>query len=373
VKPLFTVIRGGDVYTPAPVGRQALVLSGERIVWIGSEAEIPRVIRSLGDWCDELEARDCLIVPGLVDPHQHLAGGGGEQGFASRTPEVQTVELVAAGITSVIGCLGTDVTTRHLTSLLAKTRQLEAAGLSAYMLTGGFTVPPKTITGAVDDDLVIVDKVIGVGEVAISDRRACDPSLRELARLVTQAYRGGTLSGKAGRTLFHVGDGKRRLHVLQSLLDEHDVAPDSLVVDHANRSETHVQEAIALARRGVHVCMDTVDGDLPRWLRLYRESGGPSGKLSVCSDAHTADGAVAKFSQALVDCVTSGMPLADVLPAFTSDTAAVWQLSAKGALQAGHDADLLFLDRASLHITRVVARGRVLGNQPQVGLASKAA
>jgi beta-aspartyl-dipeptidase (metallo-type) len=274
-------------------------------------------------------------------------------------PEVCAEELFAAGITTSIGCLGTDVTTRHLTTLLAKTRQLEADGLSAYMLTGGFTVPPKTITGSVGDDVIVVDKVIGVGEVAISDRRACDPTLAELARVATQAYRGGCISGKAGRTLFHLGDGKRRLQVVGDLLDQHDVEPSSLVVDHVNRSSGHIQDAVQLARRGVHVCMDTVDGDLPRWLGAYRDNGGPADKLSVCSDAHTAGGDVAKLPQALSRSVREGFPLSEVLAAFTSNTADAWKLGHKGRIAPGQDADLVFLDAGSLCISHVIARGEL--------------
>jgi beta-aspartyl-dipeptidase (metallo-type) len=250
------------------------------------------------------------------------------------------------------------VSTRHLTSLLAKTRQLEEAGLTAYMLTGGFTVPPKTITGSVEDDLLIVDKAIGVGEVAISDRRACDPSPADLARLVTQAHRGGSLGGKAGVTLFHVGDGKHRLQPLEALLDQHDVDPTSLIADHVNRSPEHIAEAVHLAKRGVHVCMDTVDGDLPRWIRMYRQAGGPGEQLCVCSDAHTAGGDVANFREALVGAVRGGLQLEEVLPSFTTCTAEAWHLPRKGRIEAGADADLLFVEPASLGVERVIARGR---------------
>jgi beta-aspartyl-dipeptidase (metallo-type) len=299
--------------------------------------------RRLGpSWLREIDASGCLILPGLVDPHEHTIGAGGEQGYASRTTEVTADELLACGITTSIGCLGTDVTTRHLTTLLAKTRQLDEAGVSAFMLTGGFTVPPKTITGSVEDDLVIVDKIIGVGEVAISDTRACDPTLVELARLITQAQRGASLAGKSGTVLFHVGDGKQRLQVLNELLDQHDVAPTAMIADHVNRSPEHVQQAVHLTRRGVRVCMDTVDEDLPRWIRLYR-----------------AGGDVTKLVRGLFESVGDGMPLDEVLPAFTTNTADVWHLQHKGRLATGCDADLLLVDAPSLRIEGVLARGQL--------------
>jgi beta-aspartyl-dipeptidase (metallo-type) len=202
------------------------------------------------------------------------------------------------------------------------------------MLTGGFTMPPRTITGSVEDDLRIVDKVIGVGEIAISDRRACDPCLVDLARLVTQARRGASLSVKSGVTLFHVGDGKRRLQPREALLDQHDIAPSSIVADHVNRTPEHVEEAVRLARRGAHVCMDTVDGPFPEWIQHYRATGGPADKLSVCSDAHTAGGDVANFAAALFDSARDGTLLDELLLAFTANTADVWQLPRKGRVQS---------------------------------------
>jgi beta-aspartyl-dipeptidase (metallo-type) len=318
-----------------------------------------RVSSARPSWSREIDALGCLILPGLVDPHEHTIGAGGEQGYASRTTEVTADELLACGITTSIGCLGTDVTTRHLTTLLAKTRQLDEAGVSAFMLTGGFTVPPKTITGSVEDDMVIVDKIIGVGEVAISDTRACDPTLVELARLITQAQRGASLAGKSGTVLFHVGDGKQRLQVLNELLDQHDVAPTAMIADHVNRSPEHVQQAVHLARRGVRVCMDTVDEDLPRWIRLYRAAGGSMSKLNICSDAHTAGGDVTKLVRGLFESVGDGMLLDEVLPAFTTNTADVWHLQHKGRLATGCDADLLLVDAQSLRIEGVFARGQL--------------
>ena len=70
--------------------------------------------------CHTFEAGGCIIVPGLVDIHVHLIGGGGEAGPASRTPECQLSDLLNAGITTVVGVLGTDCVSRrqagHLTS-----------------------------------------------------------------------------------------------------------------------------------------------------------------------------------------------------------------------------------------------------------------
>ena len=34
------------------------------------------------------------LSPGIVDPHQHLTGGSGEDGFATQTPQITLRELI---------------------------------------------------------------------------------------------------------------------------------------------------------------------------------------------------------------------------------------------------------------------------------------
>lgn len=37
----------------------------------------------------QIDASQMVAVPGLIDPHEHVAGAGGEAGPASRTPWAQ--------------------------------------------------------------------------------------------------------------------------------------------------------------------------------------------------------------------------------------------------------------------------------------------
>jgi beta-aspartyl-dipeptidase (metallo-type) len=341
------------------MGRCDVLLLGSRVVRVGA-VDIAR-LDPLGLPCEVVDASDCVVVPGFIDAHAHLIGGAGEQGFRSRTREIDVYDLLAAGVTSVVGCLGTDTTTRHLTSLLAKVRQLRAQGLSAYMLTGGFRTPPPTLLDSVQDDLVLIEDVIGVGEVAIADVRALEPTPRELARMATEALVGGSLGGKAGCVVLHVGPGDSRLGVVASLLNEHEVPPAHLQLVHISRSAALMDEAIELARRGVWVAIDTVDEDLPHWLAYYLAHGGPPERLGVCSDAQTSGGKVAKLQRQFVACIRdAGLPLDEVLPLFTTNVAAAWRLEGKGALVEGMDADVLLLDHESLAVRDVFARGQRL-------------
>lgn len=369
---MLTLIRNGTVYAPEPRGRQSILLAGATIHAIGPIDA--GALGALDPPCQVIDASDCLVVPGLIDAHEHLIGAGGEQGPGSRVPEVSLDEIALAGVTTVVGCLGTDTTTRTLTALLGKARELEAGGITAYIYTGGFPVPPRTLTGSIVDDLVLIDRVIGVGEVAINDLRASEPALQELARLVSDAIAGGMVGGKAGVTHFHTGGGKHGLRILRELLDQHEIEPRYIYPTHINRTDTMLQEGIELAKRGCYVDMDTVDGDWPRWLRQYRDNAGPLGQLTVSSDAHTPGGSSGKlFANLQAAARAEILPLEELLPLFTLNPAAALELQTKGALREGMDADLLLLRRDTLEVAHVFARGRQLVAQGQMVTATERA
>jgi beta-aspartyl-dipeptidase (metallo-type) len=367
----FALIRGGQVYAPEPLGEQSILVCAGRIVGLGSFD--PAALSAAGLRVETVDANGCLVVPGFVDPHQHLLGAGGEQGFSSRQPEVEPEELVQAGITTVVGCLGTDVTTRHLTDLLARARQLREAGFTAYIYTGGFPVPPATLTGGVTEDLMLIPEVIGVGEVAISDVRSSQPRVRALARLVAQATIGGRMSGKAGVTHFHVGPGPGRLRPLRRLLRRYDVEPGQLYPTHIGRDERLLEEAIELTRHGMFVDLDTVGRNASRWLRVYLERGGPLDRLTVSSDAHTRGGRPEKL-RALFEAAVRELelPLEQALLPFTTNVARVLHLPQKGRLGEGLDADLQVLEPESLRLVELFASGRrhALQDRPLDGVTA---
>lgn len=367
--PFFTLIDGGDIWTPDPIGTGSVLVAGETIVGVGNIDR--RAIEATGLGCHVIDAAGAIVCPGFIDPHQHIIGGAGEEGFGTRTSEVTPEELVRSGVTTTVGLLGTDTITRHLTSILAKTRQLESAGVSAWMYTGGFPVPTPTITGSITSDLVIVDKVLGVGEIAIADERAAEPTVQELARIVSEALVGGRISGKAGVTHFHTGPSNRRLSILHRLLDEFDIPPRYVYATHITRSRELMDDAIALANRGAFVDIDAVDDNLEDWVPYYFEHGGPEGRLTISSDAHTADGTVEKLRSNVVRCIRDvKMPLDRVLSLVTRNTAEVLGLLRKGHIAEGMDADLLVLNRTTYAVEHVIARGRHLLDTEEIHIVT---
>ncbi|HYC31910.1 MAG TPA: amidohydrolase family protein [Gemmatimonadales bacterium] len=334
-----------------------MLLLGGKIGHVGRVD--PGAVRALGLECRVIDADGCLVTPGLVDPHEHLLGGSGESGFASQTPEIFLRELVSAGITSVVGCLGVDTTMKTLAGLLGRVKGLRAEGIGAWMWTGGYNVPPTTVLGTIRNDVMFLDEVIGAGEVAIADARATEPDPRELAKVVHDAYVGGILSGKAGVTHLHVGEGERRLACLRELLDRtrFTIEPSWLYATHVQRNERLLGEAVELAHRGIALDFDVAAHDLPRWLARYRELGGPLDRLTFSSDA---DGAapgtlLSQFSEAVRE---ARVPLEEALPHVTTNPAAILRLPGKGTVEPGRDADVLVLEPDTLRPVHVIAGGK---------------
>jgi beta-aspartyl-dipeptidase (metallo-type) len=361
---LITLIDEVEIYTPEPMGKGYVLLLGESIGAVGSGA--PPELRFAALPVHHISGRGLIAVPGFVDPHQHLIGGSGESGFASQTPEVFLQELVRAGITTVVGCLGVDTWTRTMPALLAKVKGLRAHGISAFAWTGGYPVPPVTLTGSAATDILYVEEIIGAGEIAIADLRASQSEARDVARLVAEVRNAGMLSGKAGVTHFHVGSGREGLKMLHELLDEFEVDPACLYPTHVQRSEALMREAIELTRRGSSIDIDTYDEDLARWMGFYLENGGDPQRLTISTDA--AINSPQTLIEQLRACVRAGRAVEGVLPMMTANTARVLKLHRKGRLQAGMDADLILLKRADLDITHVIASGRLLLDDGRLNL-----
>ena len=146
--------------------------------WATTRFELPVPLRQVSTIIDAAGLR---TMPGLIDGHVHVTGGGGEAGFRTRVPPVPLSRFTTAGITTVVGLLGTDDVARGPSELLATLYALREEGLNAYGYAGGYHVPPATLTGSVRGDLVFVEALIGIGEVAISDHRSSQPTLRRVA------------------------------------------------------------------------------------------------------------------------------------------------------------------------------------------------
>ncbi len=371
---MIRLLRNAEVYAPEPRGLQDLVVAGERIVWIGDG--LPALPAALD--AEETDLGGRRVVPGFIDGHAHLTGGGGEAGPHTRVPPLPPSALTRAGVTTAVGVLGTDDVTRTTAELVAAAHGLEQLGLTAFCHTGGYHLPPRTLTGTVRGDIALVDAIIGVGEIAVSDHRSSQPTLDELLRLASEAHVGGLLSGKAGILHLHVGDGPRGLDLVRDALDRSEIPVRVFNPTHVNRRRALFEEALELADRGVTIdvtAFPVSDGedawDAADALVRYWDAGLPRERITISSDgggclpSFDAEGQVTRFevgrpaalAGALARLLAEGHALEQALPPFTANPAELLRLPAKGRLAAGMDADLLVLN-AKGGIDDVMARGR---------------
>lgn len=357
------LLRNARVFAPEPLGIRHLLLGGGRILWMGAElADLPAALS-----VETLDLQGRRLLPGLIDAHVHVTGGGGEAGFRTRVPAQGVSRFTRAGITTVVGLLGTDDVARGPRELLATVYALREEGLSAFAFTGGYHVPPQTLTGSVRGDLVFIEALIGIGELAISDHRSSQPAFDELLRLASDAHVAGLMTGKAGVLHLHLGDGARGLEPVRRALAESELLPRVFHPTHVNRRKALFEEALALAAQGCTIdltAFPVAEGE-DAWsaadgLIRYLDSAAPAQNLTISSDAggclpvFDADGHVCRMGvgdsgallQTLRELLARGVPLERALPAFTANPARLLRLAGKGRIAVGADADLLVLDEA---------------------------
>lgn len=371
------LIQDVELYAPQPAGRCDLLLGGGRVLACAHGLNVGALA------VERIDGRGLIAAPGLVDSLVHVSGGGGEGGFATRTSPLLAHEALAAGVTTVVGALGTDDVTRSHADLLACARALRVQGLSAYALTGSYRVPVRTLTGSVRDDLVLIPDVIGVGEIAIADHRGSQPTADELARIASDARVGGMLAGKAGTVLIHVGDDDSGLTLLREASARHPVPVTQWLPTHVNRSAALLAQGEAWARDGGAVDLTTSTtpeltraGDVPAAEAAARllAAGIDSTRITLSSDGQAslphfdADGTLRSLGVApiasLLEAVRAlvrehGVALEHALACATATPARIWGLPRKGRLAVNADADVLLLDRDTLALRATVAGGRV--------------
>jgi beta-aspartyl-dipeptidase (metallo-type) len=372
--PVLTLIKNADIFAPEAIGVAHLLLGGGKILHIGRGN--PDVDPS---WLDEIvDMEGAPVGPGFVDCHVHVTGGGGEDGFSTQAPPVPLTRFTRYGVTSVVGLLGTDDETRSTANLLARTRALREEGLSAWCWTGGYHVPPTTLTGSVRGDIVNIDCVIGLGELAISDHRSSQPTFDELARLASEVHVAGLLTKKAGVLHLHLGDGNRGLSLVRRLLDETELPARVVHPTHVNRRKELFAEACELSQHDsvIDVTAFPVEAGENAWSapdawERFHDKACPAGNLTVSSDG---GGCLPSFDDngemVKMDFATSaGLPdtlrelsrrghrLDAVLPAMTSNVARLLRLPGKGRIASGFDADLVCFGEEN-RVRHVMARGR---------------
>lgn len=386
---LVIIIRNVSVYKPDPVGIKDVLVLGDKIAAIEDKIDID--FNGLVE-VKEIDGTGKILVPGFIDCHVHILGGGGEGGFATRTPEATLSDLTRAGVTTVVGTLGTDGIARDINALLAKARGLEEEGITTFIYTGSYRLPLRTLTGDIMKDIMSIDKIIGIGEIAISDHRSGQPSFEEFSKAVADARVAGMLSGKAGIVNVHLGDGPRKLELINRVVEETEIPVTQFLPTHINRSEELFEEGIKFAKGGG--CIDfTASEDPDFWeeedgevrfskglKRLLNEgvsldnftlSSDGQGSLPLFNEKKEFIGLGVGKSTSLIigikECVfRENIPLEIAIRAVTTNPAKILKLRGKGKIEKNFDADLSLLDKDTLDIDTVIAKGKVMVQNKEI-------
>lgn len=370
------LIRNCEVYGPEPMGQLDVLLAGGKIIAIHKKIGIPEGVE-----VEVYNGEGMYLVPGFIDAHVHIAGAGGEGGPATRTPEMQLSHMISAGVTTVIGCLGTDGFTRNFESVLMKVKALRAQGVSAWMYAGAYQVPTPTLTGDVGRDLSLIEEVIGVGEIALSDHRSSHPSVEQLIQLAAHARVGGMLGGKAGILNIHMGDAKNPFQPLYEVASRSEIPLKQFLPTHCNRNSYIFEDAKKYGKLGY---IDITTSSYPYFpqyeikpskaVREFLEAGVPENHITMTSDAFGSlpqfdeEGNLIQLEMGLltslydewVNCIQQDqIPIRTALKTITSNPASILKLNSKGRIQTGLDADVLLIDK-NLELQGVIAMGKWL-------------
>ncbi|MFE7062311.1 beta-aspartyl-peptidase [Sutcliffiella sp. NPDC057660] len=380
---MLKLIKNVQVYAPENLGRKDVLLIGDKIGAIEDEITLQTNLQNI----ELIDGKGQFLVPGFIDAHVHITGGGGEGSYHTRTPELMLTDATTSGITTLVGVLGTDGTTRTMASLIAKARALEEEGISCYVHTGSYQVPVKTLTDTIENDLILIDKIIGVGEIAIADHRSSQPTMEEMAKIAASARVGGMLSGKGGIVNIHVGDSSALLSLIEKVVEETDIPITQFYPTHINRNQALFEAGIHFAKNGGYVdfttstvqrFLDQGEVRCSTGLKKMLEAGVPIQNITFTSDGQASlpefnghgelvglqVGKVRTLFQAVREAILEeGIPLDIAIKVITENPARILKLAQKGTVSTGKDADLVMLDPQNLTIQTVFAKGKMMVQQ----------
>jgi beta-aspartyl-dipeptidase (metallo-type) len=369
---MFKLIKNGKVYSPDDIGVKDILIAGSTIALIESQIQPEKFPFPI----DVYDASGKIVLPGLIDPHLHLIGAGGTGGLNSRAKEIAVEQIIDAGVTTVVGCLGFDRTSRTLKNLLLKAKALEEFGLTTFILTGSYSLPSLTLTGSVEEDIILMEKVIGV-KLALGEVLANWPELADIRNLLAECLRGGNLSGKPGLMQIHLGSaGVSWKKSFEEICAETKTPLSKVVFTHVNRSRGDFREFTDYVKKGGYVDLTATYSSAERpgsltvleCIKALTAENISLDHVTISSDSNATrilpDKRIKYLSiQTLFDvtrelCLSGVLPMERALSLVTRNTANVIGCGrTKGSLEKGKDADLIIL-QGDFELEGVIAGGK---------------
>lgn len=362
---MITLIKNVVCYCPEHLGIKDILIVKDTIYKLLE----PNSWNPKSELINTIDCSGLIAMPGFMDGHVHITGGGGENGFSSRVAEIDIKDIFLAGVTTVVGLLGADSQTRSLKNLLAKAISLEIQGITTFIYSGSYAVPIITFTEDITSDLVLIDKVIGAGEIAISDHRSSYPDLKDLLALATKTHMGGLISGKAGLLQIHMGDGKTGLDLLNQLIDNSDLPLDQILPTHTNRNENLFKQSIQFAKNGGNIDLtagEQIGISVPDAIQKLLDEGVAMDRITVSSDANGSSpngdaGKIQTLANDIKQCLVDKKIQPEiVLPLVTENVAKrIKQYPKKGTIKEGSDADILIMDQ-DFNLRNLISMGKLV-------------
>lgn len=364
------LVKNVKLFDPQPMGKVDILVTNDRVAAVGNDLhpQIPGLT--------VIDGTGKTAVPGFIDQHVHVTGGGGEGGFNSRTPELMLSTVIKAGVTTLVGLLGTDSYTKSVENVLAKTKEFNADGITAYCLTGAYVYPPVTVTGSVSKDIVYIKEILGC-KLAISDHRCSRPTKEELIRLASDIRMAALISGKPGILHIHLGGCGRQLEDIIEIVEE-----AYLPIKHFRPThlDCNPKSALRFMELGGWADFTAEPSKTDELYDVIQKAGIEH--LTVSSDSN---GSIPVWNEArdqVVAVKVGGMdplyeiirnlvvdfnvPMETAIQLITSNVAKALELyPEKGTVRPGSHADMVLLDE-NLHIDTVMAMGKLMMKDKQL-------
>lgn len=371
------LIKNIETYSPNYLGEKDILIAGNKFIAIDEDISLHYETKII-------DGKNLIAIPGLIDSHVHIIGGGGEAGFNSRTPELNEMDMIKGGVTTVVGTLGTDGISRTMEDLIAKAKSIKENGFSCWTYTGNYHIPIKTLTDSIEKDIMFIEEIIGVGELAISDHRSSYPTYKELKTIATKSRVAGMLSGKSGKINVHIGRGQDLLNPILELIQRTDIPIKQFIPTHMARNKKLLDSAIEYSELGGLIditasstkkILEAGEIKCSKAVKYLIENNVPIENISITSDGQGSlpvfdkegnniglkVGKVNSIYNEIKDMVKKeNIELSKALKTVTSNPAINLKLKNKGFIKNNYDADIVLIDKNELSIKYFIANGQLM-------------